>query len=57
MEQPTLHLVLLPAARATFLLTENIADALIRLIESSPGNPVLAAVPLVQNEGNTSINK
>ena len=64
MEQPTLPLivlpfplVLLPGARATFPLAGNIADALIRLIESSPSNPVLAAVPLVQNEGNTSINK
>ncbi|KAI9459929.1 ATP-dependent protease La [Lactarius psammicola] len=64
MAQPTLPLiilpfplVLLPGARATFPIAANLADALLRLIESSPGNPVLAAVPLVQNEGNTSVNK
>ncbi|KAF8262462.1 Lon protease C-terminal proteolytic domain-containing protein [Lactarius quietus] len=64
MEQPTLPLivlpfplVLLPGARATFPLASNIADALIRLIETSPSNPVLAAVPLVQNDGNTTVNK
>ncbi len=64
MEQPTLPLiilpfplVLLPGSRATFPIPANLADALLRLIESSPGNPVLAAVPLVQNEGNTSVNK
>lgn len=64
MEQPTLPLVvlpfplvLLPGARATFPIPANLADALLRLIESSPGNPVLAAVPLVQNEGTTSVHK
>lgn len=64
MQQPTLPLivlpfplVLLPGARATFPLAGNIADALIRLVESSPSNPVLAAVPVVQNEGNTSVHK
>jgi ATP-dependent Lon protease len=64
MEQPTLPLivlpfplVLLPGARATFPIAANIADALLRLIESSPSNPVLVAVPLVKNEGNTSVNK
>ncbi len=64
MEQPALPLVflpfplvLLPGARATFPIPENLADALLRLIESSPGNPILGAVPLVQNEGNTSVHK
>ena len=64
MQQPTLPLlvlpfplVLLPGARATFPLAANIADALIRLVESSPSNPVLAAVPVVQNEGNTFVHK
>ncbi|KAH9022767.1 P-loop containing nucleoside triphosphate hydrolase protein [Lactarius pseudohatsudake] len=32
-------------------------DALLRLIQSSPSNPVLAAVPLIQNEGNTAVHK
>ena len=64
MEQPTLPLillpfplVLLPGARATFPLPANIADALLRLIESSPSNPLLAAVPLIQNEGSPSVNR
>ncbi|KAH9056835.1 ATP-dependent protease La [Lactarius vividus] len=64
MEQPTLPLiilpfplVLLPGARATFPIPANLADALLRLIESSPSNPILAAVPLVQNEGNTAVHK
>ncbi|KAH9177280.1 ATP-dependent protease La [Lactarius sanguifluus] len=64
MEQPTLPLiilpfplVLLPGARATFPIPANLADALLRLIESSPSNPVLAAVPLVQTEGITAVHK
>lgn len=50
-------LILLPGARATFPITNKQADALIRLINSSHHNPVLAAVPLVQHEGTTSVNK
>ena len=38
------------------LRNRNMA-ALLRLIESSLSNPVLAAVTLVQNEPNTSANK
>ena len=64
MQQPTLPLlilpfplVLLPGARATFPLAGSIADALIRLVESSPSNPILAAVPIVQNEGNNFVHK
>ncbi|KAH9026146.1 hypothetical protein EDB84DRAFT_353375 [Lactarius hengduanensis] len=33
------------------------SQVLLRLIESSPSNPVLAAVPLVQNEGHTAVHK
>ena len=39
-------LVLLPGARATFPLHANIAEPLRRLIEPSPSNSLLAAVPL-----------
>ncbi|KAI0298983.1 Lon protease C-terminal proteolytic domain-containing protein [Multifurca ochricompacta] len=63
-EQPTLPLItlpfpliLLPAARVTFPITHKQADALIHLIDSSLSNPVLAAAPLIQFEGNTSVNK
>ncbi|KAI0270715.1 Lon protease C-terminal proteolytic domain-containing protein [Gloeopeniophorella convolvens] len=49
-------LILLPGARATIPIVHKQADALIRLIDSSTNNPVLAAVPLLQNEGRTSVN-
>ncbi len=44
-------LVLLRGARATYPLAGNLADAFLRLIESSPSS---AAVPLVQDKGNTT---
>jgi len=50
-------LILLPGARATFPITHKLADALIRLIDSSLTSPVLAAVPLVQHEGSSSLNR
>lgn len=50
-------LILLPGARATFPVPNKQAAALIHLADSSVTNPVLAAVPLVQHEGTTSLNK
>jgi ATP-dependent Lon protease len=50
-------LILLPSARITFPIPNNQADALIRLFDSSIANPVLAAVPFVQQEGTTSLNE
>jgi ATP-dependent Lon protease len=49
-------LILLPSARLTFPIPNNQADALIRLFDSSIANPVLAAVPFVQNDGTTSLH-
>lgn len=50
-------LILLPGARATFPISHKQADALIRLLDSSPSNPLLAAVPLLQHEGATTLNR
>ncbi|KAI0297950.1 hypothetical protein BC826DRAFT_999741 [Russula brevipes] len=51
-------LILLPGARTTLPLPPRQADALIRHLGSlSLADPVLAAVPLVQHEGTTSLNK
>ena len=50
-------LILLPSARITFPIPNSQADALIRLFDSSIANPVLAAVPFVQQEGTTSLNE
>ena len=50
-------LVLLPGARVTFPISHKQADALIRLLDSAPSNPVLAAVPLLQHEGATTLNR
>ena len=50
-------LILLPGARATFPISHKQADALVRLLDSSLSNPVLAAVPLVQQEGRTTLNR
>jgi ATP-dependent Lon protease len=50
-------LILLPGARLTFPISNRQAESLIRLIDSSLHNPLLAAVPLVQHQGNTSVNK
>jgi ATP-dependent Lon protease len=50
-------LILLPGARATFPISHKQADALIRLLDSSLSNPVLAAVPLLQHEGATTLNR
>jgi len=49
-------LILLPSARLTFPIPNNQADALIRLFDPSIANPVLAAVPFVQNDGTTSLH-
>jgi ATP-dependent Lon protease len=50
--------VLLPGARTTLPLPRRQADALIRHLGSlSLADPVLAAVPLVQHEGTTSLNR
>ncbi|KAI9435502.1 ATP-dependent protease La [Lactarius indigo] len=46
---------LLPGARATFPIPANLADPF--LIESSPSNPSLVVIPLVQNEGDNSAHK
>ena len=50
-------LLLLPGARLTFPISNRQAESLIRLIDTSLHNPLLAAVPLVQHQGNTSVNK
>lgn len=50
-------LILLPGARATFPVPHKQADALIRLLDSSLSDPVLAAVPLVQHQGATTLNR
>jgi len=50
-------LVLLPGARLTFPISHKQADALIRLFDSSLSNPVLAAVPFLQHEGATTLNR
>ena len=56
-EQPTLPPSSYLSLSSSFLFAGNIAGSLIRLIESSPSNSVLATVALVQNDGNTSISK
>jgi ATP-dependent Lon protease len=50
-------LILLPGSRVTFPITSRQADSLILLLDSSLHNPLLAAVPLVQHQGVTSVNK
>jgi len=50
-------LILLPGARATFPISHKQADALVRLLDSSLSNPILAAVPLLQQEGRTTLNR
>src|SRR5260221_10398717 len=50
-------LILLPGARATLPISHKQADALIRPLDSSLTNPVLAAVPLLQHEGATTLNR
>ena len=50
-------LILLPGSRVTFPISHKQANALIRLLDSSPSDPVLAAVPLLQHEGATTLNR
>ena len=50
-------LILLPSARLTFPISNNQADALIRLFNSSITNPLFAAVPFVQHDGTTSLHE
>src|SRR6267154_2487478 len=50
-------LILLPSARLTSPISNNQADALIRLSNSSITNPLFAAVPFVQHDGTTSLHQ
>ena len=50
-------LIPLPSARLTFPISNNQADALIRLFNSSITNPLFAAVPFVQHDGTTSLHE
>jgi ATP-dependent Lon protease len=50
-------LILLPSARLTFPISNNQADALIRLFNSSITNPLFAAVPFVQHDGTTTLHE